>query len=107
VSLDDYIKLEKKIHELQRYARSTHRLEYKFYSVRDYEKRKARNTIIILTCIVCASAILLAAVFGTLATKLYDTGKVAANTIDEIYAVIALLRNETETRLDHMLEVVT
>lgn len=58
VNLDDYIKLEKKIHELQRYARSTHRFKLKIYSVRDFEKRKARNTIIILTCIVCASAIL-------------------------------------------------
>ena len=65
--------------------------------MRDFEKRKARNTIIILSCIVCASAILLAAVFGTLATKFYGDGKVAANTIDEIYAEIALLRNETET----------
>ena len=71
--------------------------------MRDFEKRKARNTIIILTCIVCASAILLATIFGTLASKLYDSGKVAANTIDEIYAEIALLRNETETNNNDIL----
>ena len=75
------------------------------FSVRNFEKKQARKTIIILSCIVCLGAILLAAVFGTLATKLYDSGVVASNTIDEIYTEIALLRNETEIRLESIMKV--
>jgi hypothetical protein len=39
-------------------------------SVRDFEKRKARKTIIILSCIVGLGALLLTAVFGTLLGQL-------------------------------------
>ena len=56
-----------------------------------------------MSCIFGAGAILLAAVFGTLASKFYDGGKVAANTIGEINAQIALLRNETETHQENMM----
>ena len=69
VNLDEYIKLKKKIHDLKRFAYFQTN-EFYLGSVRDFEKRKARKTIIILSCIFGLGALLLTAVFGTLMGQL-------------------------------------